>query len=195
MKKICLIGPVDKRVLAYPLLKILDLTGKTLVVTDDSNFRKFSDNYSMSYSIGRADVRIVNNINSDDFDIKSLDLSVKLDEYDYILYITTNELISGCDSVVYCHSLNKAMCTEDVLSVLEGVEHKDVTITTGVIKEKGILSITLDKNSLKYIWCCEETKLLCECKDANICKSVAYLFSEVLGVSKDSLIKTLGRKE
>ena len=42
MRQIQLIGPVDKRAVAYPLFKICDVLGKTLVVTDDANFRRFA---------------------------------------------------------------------------------------------------------------------------------------------------------
>lgn len=190
MKKICLIGPVDKRILAYPLLKVLDLTGKTLVLTDDANFRRFSDDYGSEFSIGRIDIKVIHDITPNILSVLKVG-----DDYDYALIITTNTLIDDCDSVVYCHSLNKAMCTPEVLEVIEGVEHKDVTVTCSVVKDKGILKMVVDKAGLGYIWYCEETKLFCECKDAKLSKAVAYLFSDVLGISQDSIVKTLGRRE
>lgn len=188
MKKICLIGPVDKRVLAYPLLKVLDLTGKTLVITDDSNIRRLADDYSKEFTIGRVDVKVVTDISN----IVTIDNS---SDYDYILYMSTNELVPNCDSVVYCHSLNKAIGSPDVLSALEGVEHKSVAITPSVIKDKNTLKISVDKGSIGYVWYCEETKLFCECKDAKLSKAVAFLFSDVLGVGQDAIVKTLGRRE
>lgn len=50
MRQIQLVGPIDKRVIAYPLFKICDNLGKVLVITDDTNFRRFSDDYSNEFT-------------------------------------------------------------------------------------------------------------------------------------------------
>ena len=63
MRQIELVGPVDKRVIAYPLFKICDVLGKVLVITDDANFRRFSENYSDNeFTVGRSDFVITPDI-------------------------------------------------------------------------------------------------------------------------------------
>ena len=82
MKQIQLVGPVDKRAIAYPLFKMCDTMGKTLVVTDDANFRRFSDDYSNEFTLGRSDFVITNDISQAIIG----DLGVKLNTYDYVIF-------------------------------------------------------------------------------------------------------------
>jgi hypothetical protein len=188
MKKICILGPVDKRVLLYPLFKAVDLMGKTLVVSDDSNLKRFSDNYTNEFTVGRMDFIIADRV----ADVKVDDL---IKDYEFIVFVTTNELIKNCDEVIYCHALNKAIATEEVIEGLEEIAHKDVLITPSVTKEKVPLKVSIDKNSMGYVWFCEEIKEFYICKDTLLAKTVANIFADTLGVSKDTLVKTLGRKE
>ena len=97
MKQIQLVGPVDKRAIAYPLFKMCDTMGKTLVVTDDANFRRFSDDYSNEFTLGRSDFVITNDISQAIIG----DLGVKLNTYDYVIFINTNDLIDNNDCLVY----------------------------------------------------------------------------------------------
>ena len=55
MRKICLLGGVDKRAIAYPLIKVLMFMGKTLVVADDGVYRRFSDDYALRFNYQNSD--------------------------------------------------------------------------------------------------------------------------------------------
>lgn len=189
MKKICLIGPVDKRAMVYPLIKLLDLTGKTLVVSDDGNFRKFDDEFEPVFTKGRVDFKIIPIVNDEEIRI------INTVGYDYVVYVVSNLLVPDCDKYVYCHSLNKGICTPDVIETLEDKveDYKDVLITPSVVKDKNVLKLGVDKDTIGYVWGCEEANAFLPCKSIKITKLIAYLFSDVLEIPQDSIVKTLGR--
>lgn len=188
MKSICLIGGVDKRVISYPLIKCLGLIGKTLVITDDGVYRRFGDNYETEFEIGQTEFKVMTVIpkNVDD-------LGINLNNYDYVVYITTNELIHS-DKVVYCHGVEKAIAPPDVLSVLDGIEHVDITLTMSKV-EKGTLSIGYSKEAMGYICNCEEYKEFVPCNGASFTTLMDTLFGDIFNMSKDNMKKLLARKE
>lgn len=189
MKKINLIGPVDKRLVAYPLLKAIDLIGKCLVITDDANFRRFADDYSLNFNFGNSDFIIVHEMEK----FKEEDLDQPITVYDYILYITTNTIVES-DLIVYCHGLNKSFLTDDVYSKLQEIEHKEIYITPSKIKLKDIIQIPVGKN-ISYVWGCEENREFIPCTDVTLTKVIGHVFSEGLGIDKEELVKYMGRKE
>ena len=196
MRQIQLLGPVDKRAIAYPLFKVCDLVGKTLVVTDDANFRRFGENFEREFTLGRSDFVIVNDVSKAILE----DLGVRLGTYDYVIFITTNELIDSNDCLVYCHGNNEMICDETNLDYLEAIEHLDVTISTQKPKkEKGEKSagayLAVDSKSFAYIWECEESKMFVPCKHPELTKLSAYLFASVIGISPDEYAKTIVREE
>ena len=196
MRQIQLLGPVDKRAIAYPLFKVCDLVGKTLVVTDDANFRRFGENFEREFTLGRSDFVIVNDVSKAILE----DLGVRLGTYDYVIFITTNELIDSNDCLVYCHGSEELVCDETNLDYLEAIEHLDVTISTKKPKkEKGEKStgayLAVDTKSFAYIWECEESKMFVSCKHPELTKLSAYLFASVIGISPDEYAKTIVREE
>ena len=189
MKKINLIGPVDKRLLAYPLLKAIDLVGKCLIITDDANFRRFADDYSLKFNVGNSDYVIVNDM--DNFNADNLEQPMSA--YDYVLFITTNTLIDS-DITVYCHGLEKSFVTDDIKSQLQEMEHTDIYITPSKLKLKNIIQIPVGKN-MEYVWACEENKQYLPSKNESVNKIISSVFAETLGYSKDEVVKLLGRKD
>lgn len=189
MRQIELVGPVDKRVIAYPLFKICDVLGKVLVITDDANFRRFSENYSDNeFTVGRSDFVITPDISKAIIE----ELGLKLSSYDYVLIISTNSLISGNDSLVYCHGSSQLICSEDTLDGLEAVEHQDVTISMKKPNSKDALFLSIDGKAFNYVWDCEENKMFIPCKHPELAKLSSYLFAQVLGVSsKEEYAKLL----
>ena len=191
MRQIQLIGPVDKRPIAYPLFKLCDTMGKTLVVTDDANFRRFADNYETEFTLGRSDFYILHNASREAMEEKG----VKLTSYDYVIFITTNTLVNENDCVVYCHGNSQMVCSEDVLDIMETVEHTNITITTQKPKkEKGVESeifLSADSKTFAYIWECEESKFFVGCKHPDLAKLCTHLFAGVLGVSGEEIPKIL----
>lgn len=175
MRQIQLIGPVDKRVVAYPLFKTCDVLGKTLVITDDANFRRFADNYEDRFTVGRSDFVVTNDISKSIIE----ELGVKLSAYDFVIIISTNVLIENNDSIVYCHGSSQLMCTEEVLDCLSEIEGlNDLTISTHKPNAKDSLYLSLDTRLFGYIWDCEENKRFVPCKNPDLAKLIYALFGE-----------------
>lgn len=191
MKQICLIGPIDKRVVAYPLIKVAEMVGKLLIITDDANFRRFGDNFEREFNRGNSAYVIVNDID----EYIAINKDQKVSNYDFIIYITTNSLINGSDKVVYCHGLSKTVLPEETLSVLEEVKHSEVLISQGKVVDKNVILVGVDKLTMGYVWSCEESKSFVSLKDVNLSKITAHLFSDYIGVGKEEFTKLLMREE
>lgn len=192
MKQICLVGPIDKRPLAYPLLKAIDLIGKCLVITDDANFRRFADNYEREFNKGNSDFVVVNDITK----YIAEELGYKLNNYDFVLFITTNTLMDNNDITVYCHGSNKCLLTEDVLDELQDIEdYKEVLISQGKVNDKKIIKIDVNKATMGYVWACEENKEFVPCKVSELAKVGSSLFANLVGLKTEEYIKILMRKE
>lgn len=193
MRQIQLLGPVDKRAIAYPLFKVCDIMGKTLVVTDDSNFRRFGENFEREFTVGRSDFVIVNDVSKAILE----ELGVRLSNYDYVIFITTNELIDSNDCLVYCHGNDNLVCSDTNLDYLDAIEHIDVTISIQKPKkekgEKAGAYLSVDTKSFAYVWECEESKMFVPCKHPELTKLSAFLFASVLSISTDEYAKTIVR--
>lgn len=198
MKQIELIGPVDKRVVAYPLFKVCDLMGKVLVITDDANFRRFSDEYQNRFTLGRSDFIVLNDIKSTVIE----DLDVRVNNYDYLIIISTNTLIEGNDLLIYCHGNSQLICSDDVLDNILEQEYQDVIISTSKpsakkddTEEKKSQFIGIDGKTMSYVWLCEENKNFQPCKIQSLSQINAFLFAQVLGLnSKEEFIKIIVRE-
>lgn len=190
MRQLCLVGPIDKRIVAYPLIKVADLVGKLLVVTDDANMRRFADNYEKEFNRANSDFVIVNDISQD-----NIEKNYRVNNYDFVIYMTTSDLIKGSDKVVYCHGMSKTVLPEETLTNLEDIEHSKVLISQGKSTEKDVISVRVDKLTMGYVWACEEAKSFVPLKDSGLAKIVAHLFADYIGVGKDEFCKLLMREE
>lgn len=199
MRQIQVIGPVDKRVILYPLFKICNTMGKVLFITDDANFRRFAENYENEFTVSRSDFIITNDITGRIIE----DLGGKLSSYDYVIFSTTNNLINENDLTVYCHGNSQLICTDDTLDNLMDVEHSEVVISTKkpVIskddtEKKNIQYVAVDGKSMSYVWECEENKYFVPCKSPTLVPICAYLFSQILGISsKEEFAKIMAKEE
>ena len=187
MKRIEILGPVDKRAIVYPLFKACDVLGKVLVISDDSNLRRFADKYEKEFTVGRSDFIILPEVTKETV----AELSVKFAGYDYVLLVTVNTIFDDCDCIVYCHGAGQLYCNEDVLEGLEEIAHKDVVISAQKPKEKGETFLSIEGKGLKYIWDCEESKMFLPCNHADIGKLSSLLFAEVVGASSEDYGKYL----
>ena len=189
MRQIELIGPVDKRAIAYPLFKICDTLGKTLVVTDDSNFRRFADNYEMEFTLGRSDFVVTSDINQSIIS----DLGGKLSTYDFVIFISTCTMIESNDCTVYCHGQGSLLCDEKVIDKLEEAEFSEVIISGNKPKNKAEIFLSIEGKGMKYIWDCEENKRFIPCKHPDLVKMSAFLFAQTLGVTKEEFSSIIAK--
>lgn len=178
MRQIELLGPVDKRVIAYPLFKLCDILGKTLVVTDDANFRRFADNYETEFTVGRSDFVVTHDVSKAIVE----DLGMKLQNYEFVIFISTDNVVAGNDCTVYCHGKGKLLLDEKVIDGLESIDSYDLTISTDKPKDKNAVFLQANGSTLSYVWNCEETKTFLPCKNADIVRIGAKLFMETLGI-------------
>ena len=191
MKRFCLIGPVDKRFIAYPLLKVLMHLGKTLVVTDDGVYRRFDEGYGKRFSVGHSDFIVEPVIDSNVLEeVKGISSG-----YETVLYITTNELPESCDKIVYCRGVDKGLITPDVLEVLENKEYVQVYITLAKLKDSGVLKIAPGKGLLEYVMACEDRKMFLPTRDTYYVTMISTLFEDKLGVPKSTIKGLLQRED
>lgn len=189
MKRVTIVGAVDKRLIVYPLMHVLGLTGKTILVTDDGNLRRFGDTYEKEFSKGINDVRVVQEV-SERVEEKG--------EYDFEVYVTTNEIVDESDLVVYCHGLHKTFATEPVIEKFEELESKqEVLVTASRVKEveKGVTRLEISKDTIGYVCDCEEHKDFIACNNSVLAKVGAYLFGDFTGLGQEGYIKVLKRVE
>jgi hypothetical protein len=190
MKRICLIGPVDKRAIAYPLIKCMMFLGKTLVVTDDSVFRRFSESYDLNFGLANAEFIITPVI---DKTVLTHVTSVE-SSFDYILFLTTNELPPDCDKVLYCHGVEKGFCSSGVLKALENVEYTEVLVTFSKVTDTSVVKIEPSKSVMTYIFECEDKKEFVESADSSYASMVEQFFTKELDVPKKTLSGLMRRK-
>lgn len=199
MKKICAFGPVDKRVLVYPLIKILDLLGKTLVVTDDANFRKFGDNFELEFTHSRIDMFIMPVVSEEEMKNRG----IVENNYDYALYVTTSELVSECDSYIYCHGLNKSMCSEEIVDGIDEIPCTEVIITPFKIPQSKepstqktpVMKLDVAKETLNYVFHCEENKAFMPIKTSVVYSTLAKSCEASLGLTAENIAKMMAREE
>lgn len=191
MRQIELVGPVDKRPIAYPLFKICDTLGKVLVITDDCNFRRFAPNFEKEFTVGRSDFIITQDVSVDIIE----NMRSKFSTYDYVIIISINNIIENNDVLVYCHGDSNLICTEDTLDRLEDFEHQDVTISTHKPADKKALYLGVDGKTFSYVWSCEENKMFVPCSSSDLIKLGSFLFGQILNVSKVEEYSELMKKE
>lgn len=201
MKRICILGPIDKRIITYPLIKVLDLTGKLLVVSDDACFRRFADDLGTEFMYGQSQFLITPTVTKDYASSKGY----KEDEYDFVLYTTTNERFDDVDALIYCHGINKSMLDEVDLEFLEELPHKEVIISPNKIpvpkgeapKESKAIKIDLLKDCLHYVYTCEENRsFMYQSKPGtSLPKVLEELVGDVIGLKADKIGKILERGE
>lgn len=192
MKKICLIGPVDKRIIAYPLIKCLIHLGRTLIVTDDGVYRRFDDEYSTNFTYSQSEFLIVPMVNED----LENEINEKNVGFDYVLYITTNELPES-DVIIYCHGVEKSFCSKPVLDVLEDKECGEVYITFSRVEiPKGSNTIRIEpiRDLMAYVFECEEKKEFLPTKSSMLLSLLVKFFEKELDVPKSTLKGLLLRK-
>lgn len=193
-------GPVDKRVITYPLMKVLELSGKVLVITDDSCFRRFDDLLGTDFSLGQAHFIIRPKVSAE----TPTEEGFREEDFDYVVYITTNELIKDCDSLVYCHGVNRSLLSDDNLDFLEENPHSEVLISPNKILEKDfenkkskVIKVDILKDMLHYVFSCEENRtFMYQTKPGSLIPNIlANVFSDTLGIPASSIAKILERKE
>lgn len=190
MKKFCLLGAVDKRLVAYPLIKVLMLLGKVLVVSDDGVYRRFGESFEDSFSLGNSDFVVVHRVTEDLMSV----LGSKEHEYDFVLYITTNDLPSNCDKVIYARGKDRAVVSDPVLISLENQDFTEVYITFSRLEDNSLVKLEPNKSVLSYIYDCEDKREFLSLKDQSIATMLHKFFEVNLDLPRNTIKGLLARE-
>jgi hypothetical protein len=164
--------------------------GKVLVITDDASFRRFSPSYATEFGFETSEFIVTPLVSEEVIDAAKRKESV----YDFVVYITTNELVSGMDKVLYCHGVGQNMATEDVMTQLEKEEYTDVYVTLSKVGDSKAMKIEPSKGVMEYIFSCEENQEFIGTKDVAYSSMLYKFFEKEMGIPKNSIKGLLQRK-
>lgn len=185
-----LVGATDKRVIAYPLIKVLMHLGRTLIVADDGVFRRFDTDYQTRFDYGNSEFIITPKIDDDLIE----EVKQRSSQFEYVLFITTNEIPDPIDKVIYVRGINKGFATEDVLEKIEESEFSEVLLTFSKVQNKKALKITPSIKQYKYIISCEDAKEFLPSSDTAFVSMLITFFEKELDLPKNTLRKILAQK-
>lgn len=191
MKKINLVGPVDKRAIAYPLIKTLMFLGKVLIVTDDSNFRRFSETKELCFDFAQSEFMTVLDIDSSVLG----EVNSRSGGFEYILFISTDNFVEGCDRTLYCHGVDKSFASKYTITEIEKSEFTEVFITFSKLEDPKALKIEPSKSVMGYIFDCEEKQEFLGTKDPAYATMLHKFFEKELDIPKATIKGLLLRKE
>lgn len=187
-KNLCLVGATDKRVVAYPLIKALMHLGRTLIVADDGAYRRFDEGYGTNFDFGNSEFIIVPVVN----DEVIAEVTEKSSTFEYVLYITTDEIPEGTKAV-YIRGIDKGIASEDTLKIVEESEFLEVLFTFDKVLDKKALKITPSIKHYQYLARCEDRKEFVAVTDPAFVSLVTTFFEEDLDLPKATIKKILGQ--
>lgn len=194
MAVISMVGRVDKRILALPLIRACSIDGKTLVYTDDSNLKNLYQ--------GRLDFGSIENVDIK-FDSDPEDLQEKVEKEDFvkhIFYIYSDYKLSDADIVIHCNNYNSSTL-HDVEEVNESGEYEvekpenlhEVFFSSIPVKKTPNL-IVLKPEYYNYLVETEEKKELLVLKDKTVNLLLANIMNGKIDIRRDQFLKLLSRK-
>lgn len=196
MKVINFIGDVDKRILTLPTARGLTFLGETLVVTDDSNYKRLADKDNIISGIKILYAENIENSLIEDYDDGVV--------YQNIVVDSTSFIYEKADKKIICRHKDRSLIPKNILDSIdeldiEGeliVETDEVVLTAFVPKKKGFGKkvstvdfldrheesklkaklITLKALHYQWLYMCEETRDICPLQDAEV---INYLDSKL----------------
>lgn len=199
---ISIIGNIDKRAVAYPLMRALAIQGKTAVITDDSSFNRLYLEDSNKGQISNVDILITNEINKDN----DKELDNKSEEIVNKLFISKYFVHPNSDKTVIVRGVDRSMSVLKDIDEDDDIEddENDTSIEDDVQKVFEIIVSTeqpqdkikglqlLSGDDLKYLWDTEEHKELIKVSK-NLIKIVSPIVESMLGISKNEATKLINR--
>jgi hypothetical protein len=187
MAIISIFGKIDKRILAFPLIRACSMTGQTIVITDDGNFKNL---YHKSGSTGKIDgvqILVLNELPSD--------LSEMTKEYQNVIYVLSDEAELQADCSLLCHGDDKSLMDKRNKRIGKGKESKliDVFLRMSPLKTNGN-QIILKPYYYRYLVETEEKKEFLILKDKKMCQFLSNTCSEAVGMKATQFYLLLLRK-
>jgi len=190
--EILLYGLADKRFIAYPLLKVVKELGKVLVVSDDGCFRRFSDEGVLEFSLGNIDFMVSANYESISQEVSSIK-----HQYNYIVYVLSNEIPQGVTKVIQVKGVSKHFYDLENENTFH-VDNKeldivDVVVSFNKLKDKEVLTIIPSKSLIEYVYNCEDSRDFLATKDSSYASMLQVFFEKELGFNKNQLKSLLAK--
>ena len=206
MVKLTITGKGDKRIFAYPLMKVLALTGKTCIITDDiaysRMFRAGTGKYEMDIELKKKkrtgklyenmEVQII-----PDMDMCNMIAQKKEEEgFDFVLFITDTSLPESNKYLVVASLKMDFMGikVDEFLSLNEDKSIKMAVISSLALPKKqwqaqGITTFMWNENRMLYPYKVEEGRKLIELKDSEIMLFLADTFASTMGLKPVDFLK------
>lgn len=194
MAVVSMVGRVDKRILALPLIRACSIDGKTLVYTDDSNLKNLYQ--------GRIDFGGIENVDIN-FDLNPEELQEENFSNDFVkhvFYVYSDYRFPESDIVIHCNNYNRKTLY-DAEQVLES-EHYEVEkpknqheiFFSSIPMKKNSNVIVLKPEYYNYLVETEEKKELQILKDKTINQLLANIMNGKIDMSKEQFFRLLTRK-
>lgn len=216
MKVINFVGNVDKRILVLPLVRGLAFLGETLIITDDTSYRRMIDNDSMVSGIKVLVTQEFTQTMVDDYDDGV--------SYNNIVFDTTSFIYENADKLIVCRNKDRRLIPGSVIDIIdktdiEGepeVESLEVVLTAAVPKKKRFgkkktntqqyldrheeskdkaILCPLKPGHYQWLCLCEELNNITLIGDAELIKLIAKLVSDLFEVGKGGLDGLLSRQQ
>lgn len=187
MAIISIFGKVDKRILAFPLIRALSMTGQTIVITDDGNFRNLYHDNGPTGMIDGVKIMVVNDPHTD--------MSKIIREYQNVIYILTDRIEIDANCTLLCHGDDKSLKSKASRLTISKKEDSaiDVFLRMNPLKMK-VNQIILKPEYYRYLVETEEKKELLILKDKKICRFLASICSEPAEMKATQFYLLLHRK-
>ena len=200
MKSFVFTGNVDKRILTMLVASGLSNLGETLIVTDDPNFVRGSENNRF------GGIAVLLEANITDETLEKYDDGV---DYINVIYDTRSFIPKEADGICICRRKDRTLTPKEILAVSDELDKngdivtptKEVVITYAFDKKElkkahytyrgereDILGkadvIELKPTDLKWLMMCEEINNIAPIKNAALTGEVAKLTCDVVGMSQ-----------
>lgn len=194
MAVVSIVGRVDKRIVALPLIRACSIDGRTIVYTDDSNLKNIC--------LGRHDFVSKENLEIC-YDLSPEELNQQTMEdgfIKHIFYVYSDYKLLDADVVIQCNNYNRnvqseigRVCEDSEYGVEKEENVKELYFSMIPVK-KAPNVIVLRPEYYNYLLETEEKKELLILKDKAINRLLANIMNEKIDMNKDHFLKLLSRK-
>ena len=212
MKILSIIGNVDKRIIALPIARALQLLGKTAIVTDNTEFLRLIESGS---KIGNCHGIIISWKETLDGSEYDSFVEFSKERPKYVIYVSNTYIKEDADKIVVVHGDDKSFLGDALnvkvnklkASLPEDLKSKgvDIALPANTVKDKkDTKRIQIGANELLWLWKVEEYKEIIPFSSKSMGYILGYIgssfgdisttkFSELL--SHDQYLKTNVKKK
>lgn len=187
MAVISIFGKVDKRILAFPLIRAFSMTGHTIVITDDGNFKNLYHANGTTGQIDGVKILVLNEL--------PLELSAITEDYQNVIYVLSDITEIQADSTLLCHGDDQSLIGRGIKSTEKKKDNNfvDVFLRMTPLKAKAN-QIILKPLYYRYLVETEEKKEFLILKDKKICQLLSKICSTAVGMKESQFYLLLLRK-